>query len=97
FKKMTATQLRDATMHCITETHKFGDFQISDVTNFSKEIQIIGYNEFMLGQEKGSIIASDWVMLKNDKDFKRNKWIRKADAVREEINIEELKKILNNY
>ena len=46
---------------------------------------------------KGSIIASDWVMLKNDKDFKRNKWIRKADAVREEINIEKLKKILNNY
>ena len=97
FKKMTATQLRDATMHCITETHKFGDFQISDVTNFSKEIQIIGYNEFMLGQEKGSIIASDLVMLKNEIDYRKNKWIRKADAVREEINIEELKKILNNY
>lgn len=96
FKKMTSEQLKEAVMRCITETHKFGDFQISDVTNFDNEIEIIGYNQFMLGQEKGTIIASDWILLRNDKDFKRNKWIRKADAIRNKINTEKLSKLLNN-
>lgn len=40
---MTKQQLKDATMHCICNKHQYGDLQITDIVNYTKEVKLHDY------------------------------------------------------
>lgn len=42
---MTEQQLKDAVMNCICHKHQYGEFQISDVTDFDKRFKLYPYKD----------------------------------------------------
>ena len=42
---MTGQQLKDAVMNCICHNHQYGQFQISDVTDFDKRFKLYPYKD----------------------------------------------------
>lgn len=41
--KMTDQQLKDAVMECICHKHQYGEFQISDITDFDRRFKFYSY------------------------------------------------------
>ena len=90
-KQIPLERLQDAVNNCIMTCRGFPS--VADILSFDRDIRMYTYNEVCAMWQKSEAVQDDFEKVRYDK---KTYWILKTDIAKHNINIDKLKKYLQD-